>query len=227
MAKKKKTLEEHEKRKLNKKNLSKLIGIFNFVLPYKGIFIIGLLFLLLSSLTLLAFPYVAGKLIDTAQGKDWIFNDIDTIALVLIGILFIQSVFSFFRVWLFAQVSERSMRDIRLSLYNRLVHLPMTFFDKRRTGELISRITSDVSLLQDTFSVTLAELFRQIITLLAGTVFLFVTTPRLTLFMLATFPVLVIIAMVFGKFIRKLSKTTQDELSQYYCGRNLAVHFNC
>ncbi|GAB3650506.1 ABC transporter transmembrane domain-containing protein [Echinicola sediminis] len=213
MAKKRKALEEHEKRKLNKKNLRKLIGIFNFVLPYKGVFIVGLFFLLFSSLTLLAFPYVAGKLIDTAQGKEWIFNDINTIALVLIGILFVQSVFSFFRVWLFAQVSEKSMRDIRLSLYKRLVSLPMSFFDKRRTGELISRITSDVSLLQDTFSVTLAELFRQIITLLAGTVFLFVTTPRLTLFMLATFPVLVIIAMVFGKFIRKLSKETQDELA--------------
>ncbi|AGA77462.1 ABC transporter ATP-binding protein [Echinicola vietnamensis] len=213
MAKKKKALEEHEKRKLNKKNLSKLIGIFNFVLPYKGIFIVGLIFLLFSSLTLLAFPYVAGKLIDVAQGKKWMFSNINTIALVLIGILFVQSVFSFFRVWLFALVSERSMRDIRLSLYSRLVNLPMSFFDKRRTGELISRITSDVSLLQDTFSVTLAELFRQIITLLAGTVFLFVTTPRLTLFMLATFPVLVIIAMVFGKFIRKLSKETQDELA--------------
>ncbi|MBD8491096.1 ATP-binding cassette domain-containing protein [Echinicola sp. CAU 1574] len=213
MAKKNKTLEEHEKRKLNKKNLQKLMGIFNFVLPYKGVFIVGLVFLLFSSLTLLGFPYVAGKLIDTAQGQEWIFNDINSIALVLIGILFVQSVFSFFRVWLFAQVSEKSMRDIRLSLYSRLVNLPMSFFDKRRTGELISRITSDVSLLQDTFSVTLAELFRQVITLLAGTVFLFVTTPRLTLFMLATFPVLVIIAMVFGKFIRKLSKETQDELA--------------
>ncbi|GGZ18956.1 multidrug ABC transporter ATP-binding protein [Echinicola pacifica] len=213
MAKKKKALEAHEKRKLNKQNLDKLLGIFKFVLPYKGVFGLGLVFLLFSSLTLLAFPFVAGKLIDTAQGKEWIFNDIDSIAMVLIGILFVQSVFSFFRVWLFAQVSERSMRDVRTSLYRRLVHLPMSFFDKRRTGELISRITSDVTLLQDTFSVTLAELFRQVITLLAGTVFLFVTTPRLTLFMLATFPVLVIIAMVFGKFIRKLSKETQDELA--------------
>jgi ABC-type multidrug transport system fused ATPase/permease subunit len=105
------------------------------------------------------------------------------------------------------------MRDIRMALYSRLVRLPMTFFDQRRTGELISRITADVSMLQDTFSVTLAELFRQLITLLAGVVFLLVTTPKLTLFMLATFPVLVIIAMVFGRFIRKLSKATQDELA--------------
>lgn len=206
-------LEAHEKRKLNKQSLGKLKGIFRFVWPYRANFFWGMLFLLFSSLTLLTFPFVAGKLIDTASGKEWLLNDINSIALVLLGILLIQSVFSFFRVWLFAKVSESSMRDIRSALYAKLVQLPMTFFDKRRTGELISRITSDVSQLQDTFSVTLAELFRQVITLVAGVGFLVVTTPKLTLFMLATFPVLIILAMVFGKFIRKLSKQTQDELA--------------
>ncbi|RAI84822.1 ABC transporter ATP-binding protein [Algoriphagus yeomjeoni] len=214
MAKKRGTaLEESEKRKLNKQNLSKLGGIFQFLIPYKGTFFLGLIFLVFSSLTLLTFPFVAGKLIDTAQGTDWIVSDINSIALILVGILAVQSIFSFFRVWLFALVSEKSMRDIRLALYSRMVRLPMTFFDKRRTGELISRITSDVSMLQDTFSVTLAELFRQVVTLIAGVIFLMVNTPKLTLFMLATFPVLVVIAMVFGKFIRRLSKSTQDELA--------------
>ncbi|MEP0711710.1 ABC transporter transmembrane domain-containing protein [Algoriphagus sp.] len=214
MAKKRGTaLDESEKRKLNKQNLSKLGGIFQFLMPYKGQFFLGMIFLVFSSLTLLTFPFVAGKLIDTAQGTDWVVSDINSIAMILVAILAIQSIFSFFRVWLFALVSERSMRDIRLALYGRLVRLPMTFFDKRRTGELISRITSDVSLLQDTFSVTLAELFRQVVTLVAGVIFLLVNTPKLTLFMLATFPVLVVIAMVFGRFIRKLSKSTQDELA--------------
>lgn len=214
MAKKRgNALEEHEKRKLNKQNLGKLGGIFRFILPYKLNFFMGMVFLIFSSLTLLTFPYVAGKLIDTASGKTWLVDDINGIAFILLGILLVQSIFSFFRVWLFAKVSERSMRDIRISLYSQLVQLPMTFFDKRRTGELISRITADVSMLQDTFSTTLAELLRQIITLIAGVIFLMMTTPKLTLFMLATFPVLVIIAMVFGKFIRKLSKETQDELA--------------
>jgi ABC transporter fused permease/ATP-binding protein len=212
-------IDESEKRKLNKKNLEKLSGIFRFALPYKTPFIIGMVFLFCSSLMLLTFPYVAGKLIDAASGKTWIINDINGIAFILIGILFVQSIFSFFRVWLFAKVSENSMRDIRVSLYERLVRLPMTFFDQRRTGELISRITSDVTMLQDTFSITLAELLRQVITLLAGIVFLFYTTPRLTLFMLITIPVLVIIAMIFGKFIRKLSKKTQDQLA----GANVVV----
>lgn len=214
MAKKRGTaLEPEEKRKLNKQNLSKLGGIFRFLMPYKLTFISGLVFLLFSSLTLLTFPYVAGKLIDTAQGSTWIVNDVNSIALILIGILAVQSIFSFFRVWLFALVSERSMRDIRLQLYSRLVRLPMTFFDKRRTGELISRITADVSQLQETFSTTLAELFRQVITLIAGIGFLFFNTPKLTVFMLGTFPVLILIAMFFGRFIRKLSKKTQDELA--------------
>jgi ABC-type multidrug transport system fused ATPase/permease subunit len=114
---------------------------------------------------------------------------------------------------LFALVSEKAMRDIRLAVYGRLVRLPLPFFDKRRTGELISRITSDVGLLQDTFSTTLAELFRQVVTLVAGVAFLLINTPKLTVFMLATFPLLVLFALVFGKFIRRLSKKTQDELA--------------
>lgn len=207
-------LEPEEKRKLSKQNLSKLKGIFQFILPYKGAFFLGTIFLFLSSLTLLSFPYVAGKLIDTAQGTNWIFTDLNHIAFLLIGILAVQSVFSFFRVWLFAQVSEKSMRDIRLAVYSRLIRFPIRFFDQRRTGELISRITSDIGLLQDTFSTTLAELFRQVVTLVAGIIFLFINTPKLTFFMLGTFPVLVVIAMIFGKYIRRLSKKTQDQLAE-------------
>lgn len=207
-------LEPEEKRKLSKQNLSKLKGIFQFILPYKGAFFLGTVFLFLSSLTLLSFPYVAGKLIDTAQGTNWIFTDLNHIAFLLIGILAVQSIFSFFRVWLFAQVSEKSMRDIRLAVYSRLIRFPIRFFDQRRTGELISRITSDIGLLQDTFSTTLAELFRQAVTLVAGIIFLFINTPKLTFFMLGTFPILVVIAMIFGKYIRRLSKKTQDQLAE-------------
>jgi len=208
------TLSEEEKRPLNKENFRKLFGIFKFIKPYKGYFIAGLFFLLISSTTLLGFPYVTGKLVDVAQGDaNGIFTNINRVAILLIVILAIQSIFSFFRVYLFAQVSERSMADMRVSLYKKLMELPMTFYDSKRIGELTSRITTDIALLQDTFSVTLAELIRQVSTLIIGTAIIFYATPKLSVFMIATFPVLVIAAMIFGKFIRKLSKKTQDELA--------------
>ena len=207
-------LKEEDKRPLNKSNFKKLLGVFHYITPYKTTFILGMICLVFSSTTLLVFPYLAGKLMDVASGKPWIVNSITYITLALIGVLFFQSIFSFFRVYLFAQVSERSMADVRKSVFSQMVMLPTTFFDSRRIGELISRITSDVSMLQDTFSTTLAELFRQIATLIIGVGIIFYIAPKLTLFMLATFPVLVLSALVFGKSIRKLSKATQDKLAE-------------
>lgn len=215
-------LSEEEKRKLNKSNFKKLLGIFRYTLPYKGVFIVGMICLVFSSTTLLAFPFFAGKLLDIAMGKGWQLQlagntyditSINIVALILIGILLVQSIFSFFRVYLFAQVSEKSMADVRSSVFGKMLTLPIKFFDSRRVGELVSRITSDISMLQDTFSITLAELFRQTATLLIGTVVIFVIAPKLTVFMLGTFPIMVITALVFGKFIKKLSKTTQDKLA--------------
>jgi len=217
---KRSVLNEGEKRPLNKSGVQKLLGIFRFVLPYRWTFILGLVALALSSGTLLAFPYFAGKLLDVAQGKkDFFFTSINQIALALIGILLIQSVFSFLRVYTFTFVSERTLADLRQHVYTKIVWLPLSFFDSRRVGELISRITSDVSTLQDTFTFTLAELLRQVLVLAVGIPVIFILYPKLTIFMLLTFPVLVLAALFFGKFIRKLSKKTQDQLA----GSNVIV----
>jgi ABC transporter fused permease/ATP-binding protein len=214
MAKRGTTVSKEDKRPLNKENFSKLLRIFSFIRPYSRLFTLGLICLLFSSTILLAFPALTGKLVDAASGNsDWILDDINTIALALVGVLFIQSIFSFLRVFIFARVSENSIADLRNALYSKLLALPMGFYDRRRTGELFSRITSDVSQLQDTFSTTLAEFLRQILTLVVGVAIIFVSTPKLSLFMLATFPFLVILAFVFGRYIRKLSKRTQDELA--------------
>lgn len=206
--------DQNKKIKLNKRSLQSLLGIYKFIIPYKWQFVIGIVSLVLSSLTLLTFPMISGELIDVASGHaSWIGDSINTIALALLGIFLIQSIFSFIRVYFFAQVNEKSMADIRLALYSKLMSLPMTFYDQRRTGELISRITSDVSLLQNTFSTTLAEFLRQIATLLIGVMVISFMAPKLTAFMLATFPILVILSVLFGKKIRRLSKITQDQLA--------------
>jgi ATP-binding cassette subfamily B protein len=207
-------LKKEEKRSLNKANLRYLSGVFRFMRPYRALFVLGMVALALSSLTLLAFPRLSGELLDVASGKGKYFSSINQVALALILILFVQSIFSFIRVYTFSIVSERGMADVRKAVYQKIIWLPMTFFDSRRVGELMSRITADVGTLQETFSFTLAELFRQLITLIFGIGFIFYLAPTLTGFMLLTFPVLVISALIFGKYIRKLSRRTQDKLAE-------------
>ncbi|HET9487415.1 MAG TPA: ABC transporter transmembrane domain-containing protein [Chryseosolibacter sp.] len=209
----KEKLPAEDKRPLNKASLRSLMGIFRFMLPYKGMFLFGLISLALSSLMLLAFPRLAGELLDVASGKPAYFETIDQVAIALLLILFVQGIFSFIRVYTFSIVSEKGMADVRQAVYGKVIWLPMTFFDERRVGELMSRITSDVGTLQDTFSFILAELFRQVLTLIFGVAIIFYLAPTLTGFMLITIPVLVITALVFGKYIRKLSRRTQDKLA--------------
>ncbi|MEO5602243.1 MAG: ABC transporter transmembrane domain-containing protein [Cyclobacteriaceae bacterium] len=210
----KEPLKEEDKRKINKTSIRYLTGIFSYMLPYKVLFLLGLVALTLSSIMLLAFPRLAGELLDVASGKPKYFTTINQVALALLLILLVQGIFSFIRVYTFSIVSEKGMADVRQAIYQKIIWLPMTFFDNRRVGELMSRITADVGTLQDTFSFILAELLRQIITLVLGIGIIFYLAPTLTGFMLLTFPVLVITALVFGKYIRKLSKKTQDKLAE-------------
>ncbi|TFZ65302.1 ATP-binding cassette domain-containing protein [Hymenobacter sp. UV11] len=206
------------KPKVTKDSLKRSLRIFRFVLPYRAKFLVGLLMLVLSSSTFMAFPWVAGKLVDAANHKAVILPggltlDINRIALLLFTVIVFQGFFSFGRIWFFTQVSEFTVRDIRQALYAKFVQLPIPFFEQNRVGAITSRITSDVAQIQDTFSLTLAELFRQIFTLLGGITFIMLVSPSLSLFMLATFPPIVIAAGLFGRKIRTLAKTTQQELA--------------
>lgn len=206
-------MEEKNKKRIKFEDLKKASGIFSYILPYKWFFIIGCIFLVLSSLTGLVFPFVTGKLVDAATGEFKYFENINLIALGLVGVLLFQAVFSYMRVILFAKVSEQAMGDIRNDLFKKIIGLPYPFFEERRIGELVSRITADVTQIQDTLSVTLAEFFRQIATLIIGITIILVSSTKLTLLMLATYPPIVIVAFIFGKYIRKLSKQTQDSLA--------------
>lgn len=202
------------RKKITKESFRRGLKIFSYVLPYKYKFIVGLVFLVLSSLTFMAFPYLVGKLFDSSAGNtSGLFQDINMIAMGLFAVILLQGIFSFFRVYFFAQVSENAVANIRRDLYSKFVQLPISFFEKRRVGEITSRITTDVAQVQDAMSITLAELFRQTTTLIVGVIIIMWTSIKLSLFMLATFPVLVALALVFGRKIKMLSKKTQDELA--------------
>lgn len=200
-----------DKVKVDKKGLQKALKIFRFVIPYKWTFGFGMMFLLLSNLTTMSFPLLIGEMTKVIEGKSkYLINDV---TIFFFAILIVQAILSFFRIYTFAQVSEKAMRDVRQTLYAKIITMPIFNFEKRRVGELMSRITSDITQLQDVLSITLAEFFRQIFTLIGGIALITYLSWKLTLFMLATFPFLVVAAIVFGKFIRKISKKSQDELA--------------
>lgn len=198
----------------NKKSWTQLKPIFAFVMPYKWKMIIGMVFLSFSIFTSLIIPVLSGKFLDVAIGKtDAIFGSIAQVGFWFAVVLIIQAFFSFFRIFLFSQVSEKAMADIQTALYAKILTLPFTFFEQRRVGELTSRLNADVSQLQNTLSFNLAEFIRQILTIIVGTTYLFIQSTQLTIFMVMIFPVLIILAIIFGKYIRKMAKKTQDELA--------------
>ncbi len=198
-------------KKISWEGLKKTFALFRYILPYKWLFIVGMIFLTLSTFTSLAFPKLIGSIVEVIEGKSK--YTINQITVFLVFVLVFQAVFSFLRIFLFTRVSERAMADLRRDTYAKIITLPLGFLEQRRVGELTSRVTSDVSQLEGVLSFTIAEFFRQVATLVVGIAIISYTSWKLTLFMMGTFPILVVAAMFFGRYIRRLSKKAQDELA--------------
>lgn len=208
-------MEEKKKLTVSRESLREALQIFEFVRPYRLQFFTGLALLFVGSSIFLVFPKIIGDMLDVAQGKAAMSGlNLKQIGALLIGILIFQGIVSYFRVMMFAQVSERGTADIRVAVYEKLIHLPIVFFEKSRVGELVSRITNDVEKLYNTFYFVLAEFLRQIIILVGGIAVLMWESGQLALVMLATFPIIIIGAMFFGRWVRKLSKIRQDKLGE-------------
>src|SRR6185295_14781086 len=193
------------------------LHLFTYLKPYRGYFIAALSFLFLSNLSTMAFPFVTGKLIDSALLKGegtGLFKNINQVALTLMIVLSFQAMFSFFRISLFAYVGEKALADMRTNTYSRIITLPMKFFSERRVGELASRLSADLSQIQDAITGTFAEFLRQIITLIIGVTIIFTISAKLTLVMLSVFPVVIVFAVFFGRAIRKLARKAQDQLAE-------------
>ncbi len=190
------------------------LGVFKYVLPYKWYFISSMIILAVGSLVFLAIMQLPGEVLNVINGEATHGYSINQIFIALAGLLLLQALLSFLRVRLQAIVSEKSMALLRQELFEKILGLSIPFFEQRRVGELTSRITNDVTQIQGVFALTLAEFLRQIIIFIGGTVYILFTMFKLALISLATFPLVVVSAMFFGRYIRKLTKQRQDQLAQ-------------
>ncbi len=192
---------ENKPKAISKASFKRALRVTEFFKPYKWTYFVGLIFLALTTVAVIALPKMFKLIIDKAETK---------YVLLTFGLLVLQAIFSYFRVVLFVSVTEKGLAGLRQATYARLVRLHMDFFSQRRIGELTSRISSDVSMLQDTFTTTLAEFLRQFLVIIGSVIMLSIISIKLMLTMLAIVPVVALFAVFFGKYIRKFSRKTQD-----------------
>src|SRR5262249_49913692 len=189
-----------------------LLRLVAYARPYRGRLALAFICLFAGNFIGLAFPKLVQFLIDAAF-IDRDYGKLNRIGLIILIAFAVQAVFGFVRFYLFAFVSERVLADMRTRLYNHLTSLPLSFFDNRRTGELVSRVTSDVTVIQTATTTSLSELLRQIFILVGGVTIIAFTNPKLTMIMLAIVPVVVLFTVFYGRYVRRLSTRVQDKLA--------------
>lgn len=202
-------------RRFKKISLTGLRFLLSYLKPYKGKFAVSMIALLFSSFAGLAFPGMSGKLVDAAQHpSDELLNNLNWLALIFLGILVVQAIFSYIRTYYLQEVSERGLADLRKDLYTHIIALPIDFFHRNRVGDLTSRLGTDITAIQSTLTTTLSEMIRQFILLVGGIILVILISPKLTLVILGALPIVVLLAVMFGRVIRKSSKQVQEHYSE-------------
>lgn len=198
---------------LNRENLGLFGRILQYVRPYSRWMVLSIIALLFSVALGLILPLVIRNLVDVVL-IDKNLEHLNRLGLALIAVFVVQALFSFAHRLSLSFVGERAIADMRVELFSHLQTLSLKFYAERRTGELVSRVTNDVSLLQDAITHNLVALLRQALTLVGAAALLFVLNWRLTLIILAGVPVITLVMVTLGRRIRAASTAVQDHLAE-------------
>ncbi len=187
--------------------------LFGYLRPYLGYMGIAFIALVASSILSLVFPATIQRVVDSVL----VANDIsllDQITLVLIGVFLLRAVTQMIETFTLNYVGERIIMDLRADLYQHMIAMSLAFFTKRRSGELISRLSSDVTMIRQVLTDNINTLLQQIIIAIGSIVIMLALNWRLTLFILVLVPVMAIIALVLGRRLRTASTRIQDEVAK-------------
>jgi ATP-binding cassette, subfamily B, bacterial MsbA len=168
--------------------------------------------LVISSVISLSLPVAVRWLVDTVF-SDHDLSELNIISLALVGLFVLQSIFSVIHTFLVASVGQRIVADLRLQIYERVQSLPLRFFTERRTGEIVSRVSNDVTVIQQAITEVPISFLGQFITLSGGLVMMLVMNWRLTLFVFALIPPILVFGLFFGRRLERLSSAVQDRLA--------------
>jgi len=202
-----------EKIKITPETARKQLGfLLAYYKPYAARTIVALVFMLPASAISLLFPRLTGDLIDTVT-KSGSTDQLYSVGLMFLGLLVVQAIIGYFVSVTMARTTERVIAALRTDLFDHIIRLPLTVLTERRVGELSSRLSSDLTQIQETFSFSVMQILRQVIFLIGSIAIIISTSVQLTLPILLALPVIVVVALFMGRKIRALSTQTQDALA--------------
>ncbi|HUG73614.1 MAG TPA: ABC transporter transmembrane domain-containing protein [Steroidobacteraceae bacterium] len=194
------------------KSLQPLRALWPFLVRYRGTFLLAMGALVVASAALLALPVAVRYLIDRAiVGGDP--ATVNRYFLAFLGAAMGLGVFAAARFYLVSWLGERVVTDIRAAVYARVVRMDMTFFEVTRTGEVLSRLTTDTTLVQSISGAGISIVLRSTLNLLGALVMMGVTSPRLMGVMVVLIPVIMLPLFTVGRRVRKLSRDSQDRVA--------------
>ncbi|MBX3143604.1 MAG: ATP-binding cassette domain-containing protein [Trueperaceae bacterium] len=204
-------------RALGKQERARLARLLSYTRPYRGALIGGMVAVAVAGALSLAFPLLVRDLLNSAFAPDAASSParaaLDRTAVLLFVLMAVQAAFNYLRTKLLGSVGESVVADLRKALFGHLLSLEVDFFETRKTGEVLSRLTSDVATVQASVSQALAQILNQALTLFGGVGVLLFLNWRLTLVMLAVVPAAVAVAALFGRALRRASTRFQDSLA--------------
>lgn len=186
--------------------------LLGYLRPYRGPMAIAVISLLVGSVLGLVFPLIMQGLVNSVFGQSS-YQELNRITLVLIGTFLLRSIFYYYQIYYLSYIGERIVVDLRLDTYEHLQKLSLRFYADRRIGELISRLSSDVTLVRTALTNNIATVLSQTVTFIGSLVLMLILNWRLTLFILLLAPSVVGLGVIFGNRLRKVSTEVQDEVA--------------
>ncbi|ALW89549.1 ABC transporter ATP-binding protein [Deinococcus actinosclerus] len=198
-----------------KRDPRQLVRLLAFARPYRWVFVVGVVATLISSGLNLVFPALFGRLIDASflRVGSTDTSQLDRTVVALLGIFALSALFGAAQSFLLSRVGAGVVADLRRAVFAHLLTLSPRFFGEHKTGDLTSRLTSDVGTVQTVTSTALAQLAAQSVSLVGAVVLLVTTSPRLSLLTLAVIPLVIGTAVTIGRRIRRVSREVQDAVA--------------
>jgi ATP-binding cassette subfamily B protein len=198
-----------------KSSLATLIGLFPFLSPYKGRFVLAGIALVVAAGATLAIPYAFRQMIDLGFGATGVKSseNINLYFLALFAVASVLAIATAARFYTVSWLGERVTADLRSAVYNHVVLQSPEFFETAKTGEVLSRLTTDTTLIQTLIGTSISMALRNALLFLGGLVMLFVTSVKLSSIIIVLLAVVVLPIVWYGKRVRKLSRESQDRIA--------------